>query len=52
MGFSSFHSAITGYILAFPNKFVKVNISFLVYVNLYQIMHLFSVKIAHPKDVW
>ena len=24
----------------------------LVYVNLYQIMHLFSVKIAHPKDVW
>ena len=28
MGFSSFHSAITGYILAFPNKFVKVNILF------------------------
>ena len=32
MGFSSFHSAITEYILAFPNKFVKENIPILVYV--------------------
>ena len=33
MGFSSFHSAITRYITAFPNRFVKENIPVLVYVR-------------------
>ena len=33
MGFSSFHSAITEYILASPKKFVKENIPILVYVH-------------------
>ena len=33
MGFSSFHSAITGYIVTFPNTFVKDNIPIIFYVS-------------------
>ena len=42
MGFSSFHSAITGYSVAFPNKFVKEYIPFLFYVQMNQIMYLYK----------
>jgi len=39
MGFSSFHSAITKCIIAFPSVVVKVVIHILVYDNLKQIIH-------------
>ena len=44
MGFSSFHSAITGYIIASLNKFVKKNIPVLVYAIYVTVQNLFQIR--------